>query len=139
MTKLVQLDCTNLSDDEEERYNLVCIPLENIEYISGRPQIKEKKWRLMGVVNLKSGARLLCQESGLRVVSLDFVGGLLSFLGHTFSTIFLGLFGVVPGLRWVAHFLNRAISRVIISVDRKVDRSGLFALNYHVIGEKTDG
>jgi SAM-dependent methyltransferase len=82
------------------------------------------------------GLRLLCEESGFRILSLHPVGSLLSFLGHTFSTIFLSLFGIVPGMRRPAHFVNLAVSRAIVFVDRRLDKSGIFALNYQVVAEK---
>ena len=85
------------------------------------------------------GIQLLCQESGLRILSLNPVGSLFSFLGHTFSTVFLGLFGVVPGVKRLAHLVNLAISYGIIFFDARIDKLGIFALNYHAVVEKPRG
>jgi len=85
------------------------------------------------------GIWLLCEESGFRILSVDSVGGLLSFLGHTFSTLFLGLFGVIPGVRRLAYFVNLAISYGIIFVDTRIDKLGIFAINYHAVLEKPHG
>ncbi|MGH7771558.1 MAG: class I SAM-dependent methyltransferase [Candidatus Binatia bacterium] len=85
------------------------------------------------------GLRLLCEESGFRILSLNPVGSLLSFLGHTFSTVFLSLFGMIPGIRRMVHFLNLVMSRGIVILDRRIDKGGIFALNYQLVAEKPKG
>ncbi len=85
----------------------------------------------------RHGVRRLLEQAGFEIERLEKRGGLFTFLGHQVSTTLLGLVWGVPGVRQVAWWLNRwLVVAVCAGLDRRLDRSGLFALGYSVVARK---
>lgn len=83
------------------------------------------------------GLRALLQRAKLEVVELTPQAGLVSFLAHQASTVFLGLLWGVPGLRHIAYQLNRfLLVYPALWLDRITDRGHLFPLGYAVVARK---
>lgn len=83
------------------------------------------------------GLRYLLEQNGFSVQILERRGGLFSFLGHQISTVVLGLVWRTPILRQMAWFLNSwLIVRGAYTLDRLLDRSGIFALGYTAVARK---
>lgn len=85
------------------------------------------------------GIQWMMEQAGFSILELVSKGGLFSFLGHQFSTIFLALFWKIPILKEIAYQLNAwLISRLCIQVDHLFDRSGTFALGYAFAAVKNE-
>jgi SAM-dependent methyltransferase len=85
----------------------------------------------------RHGLRYLLEQNGFSIQVLEQRGGLFSFLGHQVSTVALGLVWRVPLLQQVAWFLNSwLIVRGADLLDRRLDRSGIFALGYTAVASK---
>lgn len=85
----------------------------------------------------RHGLRRLLEQAGFELLTLEKRGGLFSFLGHQVSTMLLGLTWGVPGLRQAAWWFNRwAVVSLAAALDRRLDRSGLFALGYTAVARR---
>ncbi len=78
----------------------------------------------------KYGFEQLAKEGNLEAIKIIPSGGLLSFLFAPFSIILLVVFSSFPILRDIIFCLNKYLSILIVWLDAKLDRQGLFALNY---------
>lgn len=85
----------------------------------------------------RHGLRRLLEDAGFEVLELVKKGGICSFLGHQFSTLILTACWGVPGLRWLAFFLNRwLVTRFCFALDGWLDRAGLAPLGYVAVAQK---
>lgn len=85
------------------------------------------------------GIAYLVKKAGFSSIEVLTSGGLLSFLGHQWSTIFLGMVWTVPVVRKVAFFLNRWL--VVIPayhLDRFFGTEKLFPLNIICLAKKAN-
>lgn len=85
----------------------------------------------------KYGLETLLTRAGFRVLETRRRGGLLTFLGHQFSSGFVCLFWGVPVLKTIAFFLNKWLCTLPCQfLDRFVLKSEVFAEGYTVVAEK---
>lgn len=82
------------------------------------------------------GLAHLTESAGLSVVSVDAVGGLVSFLGHLCSTVTVGVWGSVPVMGPLALAANRLWSRSMVHLDNIIGMKRLFALDFLLIAKK---
>ena len=83
------------------------------------------------------GVRQLYERAGFGVVEIQRKAGLFSFLGHQVSSVILSAMWPLPGLRWVAWFLNAAfLLYPCYGLDRLLCRSDVLALGYVAVGQK---
>lgn len=81
------------------------------------------------------GVEYMMKRTGLTVETLEQSGGLFTFLGHQFSTVFLGLTWHVPVIKRMAFFLNRwLVVRLSIFLDRFAGSN--FASGYLCVASK---
>jgi SAM-dependent methyltransferase len=86
----------------------------------------------------RHGLDLLFNEAGFQVLEIRQKGGLLSFLGHQASSLLLSASWHVPVVRQVAWFLNKWLITVPCHhLDRALEGSGILALGYIGVGQKT--
>jgi SAM-dependent methyltransferase len=55
------------------------------------------------------GLKYLMEKAGFKIADQYTAGGLLSFLSHTFSIVFVCSFWRIPVLRWVVWWLNKLL------------------------------
>ncbi len=84
------------------------------------------------------GLAQLAEDNGLDVAQTSHSGGLLCLLGHVFSTFWVNLTFGVPVLQEVARVINRLWVRLILWLDKKLERGELFALNYLCLMQKPE-
>ncbi len=85
----------------------------------------------------KYGLRYLFENAGFRVISIEPTGGILCFLGHQFSTLFLVPLWHIPLLKNIAFWINKwLIVKGFYTCDKLFDQSKLFALGYTCVVEK---
>ena len=85
----------------------------------------------------KYGIRHLFEESGLELVDTRTRGGIFSFLGHQFSTIFVCLFWHIPIIKYIIFYINKIFCVLpCILLDKTFDKNKKFALGYISIGKK---
>jgi len=82
------------------------------------------------------GLTHMTESAGLSVVSVDAIGGLVSYLGHLCSTVTVGVWGAVPVLGPFALAANRLWSRSVVRLDALIGMKNLFALDYMLIARK---
>lgn len=82
------------------------------------------------------GLAHVTESTGLTVVSVDAIGGLVSYLGHLCSTVTVGVWGTVPILGPLALAANRLWSRSIVRLDNVIGMKRLFALDFLLIARK---
>lgn len=82
------------------------------------------------------GLRALVEDAGFAVERLVPAGGPLSFLGHNANVFWLALVAPVPILRQLAVAVAALTSPLWAALDRVLDASGLFALNWLLAGRK---
>lgn len=83
------------------------------------------------------GLKALFEAKGLKILEMRESGGLLSFLGHTFSFILLCPFAGVPGLWQLAHGVNYVfLVRILALLDRFLGAPRVFPCNYVFVAEK---
>ncbi len=76
--------------------------------------------------------------SGFQVDSITAAGGLMAFLGHGTSYLFLSPLGAVPLLSWPAWVVNYLLLvRLLEPVDHLFGMRTIYPCNYLVIAEKT--
>lgn len=69
-----------------------------------------------------NGIKFLAEQQGFETVETQSYGGLLTFLHHQFSTIFIGLASVLRPLGLLAIYLNTPLSWCANFMDRLLDR-----------------
>lgn len=85
------------------------------------------------------GLRFLLEREGFQEPRIDAAGGLLAFLAHPVSAVWLGLAAGVPGLRYPAWLLNYLlIVRLLAPIDRWFGLRSLYPCNYVVTARKRD-
>jgi SAM-dependent methyltransferase len=85
----------------------------------------------------KYGIQYLLTKAGFTKIEIIPQGGLFSFLGHQWSTIFVCSFWHIPLLKNVVFFLNQWFCvRPCVFLDRLLDRKKIFAMAYFVIAKK---
>jgi SAM-dependent methyltransferase len=83
------------------------------------------------------GLQALCIQSGLEVAELRPTGGLLLFLGHSASLVFMCTVGAVPGLGWIAWAVNYILFvRLVELADRVCGMPGLYPCDYLLVARK---
>ncbi|HLV68847.1 MAG TPA: methyltransferase domain-containing protein [Polyangiaceae bacterium] len=87
------------------------------------------------------GLASLLERGGFELLSVDEVGGVLSFLGHGLSLVFFTTLGAVPGLRRVAWALNYLVLvRLLGALDVASKLSKKYPCNYVALARrKEDG
>ncbi len=88
-------------------------------------------WRFTG-----HGLRFLIERTGMKVVSIDPVGGLICFLGYAPSTVVLALlWHLRPAFR-LGFLINRAFIRLALFMDRVLGGTSLYPANLVAVAEK---
>jgi len=105
---------------------LVTVP--HFHYIHGEP---EDFFRFTSY-----GIEYLLKEAGFSNISVMPVGGILSFAGTLFSTVFLSTAYYAGPLFALFLFLNRVFAEFICMIDGIFDREKIFALGYIVTATK---
>jgi SAM-dependent methyltransferase len=79
----------------------------------------------------------LLKKAGFTKIEIIPQGGLFSFLGHQWSTIFVCSFWHVPLLKNVVFHLNKWVCvRPCVFLDRILDRKKIFAMAYFAVAKK---
>jgi SAM-dependent methyltransferase len=85
----------------------------------------------------KYGLQALLENAGFHIVEIQPRGGLFSFLGQQFSTMFVCCFWHIPILKHLIFFVNKWLCVLpCYAFDRAVDRHKLFALGYTCVARK---
>lgn len=82
------------------------------------------------------GLEALCRDCGFEVLSLEESGGLLSFLSHAISMVFLCTLGGAPGLRQPAWLANLAFIHLLKPIDRLFGAASIYPCNYVLLARK---
>jgi len=83
------------------------------------------------------GLRHLLSRAGFVVLEIHRRGGLVSFLGHQVSSVFLSAAWSVTALRKPAWFVNKwLVTKSCYWLDRLLDRSDVFALGFVAVAQK---
>jgi SAM-dependent methyltransferase len=86
------------------------------------------------------GVRSLLEANGFRVVQVDDVGGVLSFLGHAASMVFFSTAGAVPWLRRAAWAVNYAVLvKGLGALDAASGLSSVYPCDQVVLAERLPG
>jgi hypothetical protein len=73
----------------------------------------------------------------LEVVDIRARGGLFTFLGHQFSSVFVCLFWSIPVLKHIALLMNKWFCTLpCYFLDKFVVKTGVFAEGYTVVARK---
>ncbi|MDW8292643.1 MAG: class I SAM-dependent methyltransferase [Anaerolineae bacterium] len=83
-----------------------------------------------------NGLNFALEEAGFEVVLVKPRGGILAFLGHQLSVVFLSLLWQVPQFRRMAWLINKLFSKVVYRVDRLVGLRSLFPSGYVCLAKK---
>jgi SAM-dependent methyltransferase len=87
----------------------------------------------------KYGLCSLLENAGFHVLTLESRGGLFSFLGHQFSTVFVCLFWHIPLLGRLTFALNKWLCVLpCYFLDKIFDTHKRFALGYTCVACKSD-
>jgi len=82
------------------------------------------------------GLKTLLDQNGFEVIEIKPRGGILSFLGHQFSNIFLSMFWHIPIIKNIVFFINKwLVVRLSCFLDNYIDKNKLFALGYTVVAK----
>jgi len=82
------------------------------------------------------GLRALAEDAAFAVEKVVPAGGLLSFLGHNVNSIWLALVAPIPLIGRLAVAVAALTSPLWAWLDRVLDRRGVFALNWVLVGRK---
>lgn len=86
----------------------------------------------------RHGLKYILESGGFEILRLDARGGIVSFLGHQFSTIVLGIVWQVPILKNIAWFLNSwLVTRVAYTFDKVFYTRDILPLGYCAVARKT--
>jgi len=86
----------------------------------------------------KYGLRVLLEDAGFEVQSIEANGGFVSFVQHMPATFLVGITFGIPGVQQVSHAFNRVTSHWAIWIDDKVDKKKLFAVHYAAVAKKPE-
>ncbi len=86
-----------------------------------------------------AGLRVLLDEAGFDIIESRTWGGLLTFLHHQFSTVFLGLASRLGPLYYPALALNAPFAVLTAVLDAIVDRGRLLPNGLLVVAKKAAG
>lgn len=85
----------------------------------------------------KYGLRSLLENAGFEVLEITLQGGIFSFLGHQFSTIFVCLFWHIPIIKKIVFFINKWFCvKPCYLLDKVFDKEKIFALGYICVAQK---
>jgi SAM-dependent methyltransferase len=84
-----------------------------------------------------AGLRVLIEDAGLEIVEISPYGGIMSFLHHQFSTLFLGFATVTGPLYPMFVLLNAPLTVLSAALDWLIDRSNLAPNGYVAVARKT--
>ncbi len=85
----------------------------------------------------KYGLTSLLENAGLEVLEITPQGGIFSFLGHQFSTIFVCLFWHIPIIKRIVFFINKWLClKPCCLLDKVFDKEKIFALGYICVAQK---
>lgn len=87
----------------------------------------------------ESGVRVLLEDAGLEIITLQAYGGILTFIHHQVSTLLLGVATLTGPLYPVFVTLNAPFSMLAAGLDRLTDRYGLAPNGYVAIARKPVG
>ena len=82
------------------------------------------------------GLRFLLARAGFQDKYIVPAGGLLSFLGHIPSTVLVTSTFGIPILHRIVLGCNSLWCRLITSLDRRIEKNKIYALNYVCLAEK---
>lgn len=83
------------------------------------------------------GIQYLLEKNGFEIVTISEKGGLLCFLGHQLSTVFVSLLWQFPFFQRAALLINRYLLVMpCYYLDRVLPTTPLFALGYIVVAKK---
>lgn len=83
------------------------------------------------------GMKFLMENAGFKVESIYNTGGLLSFLSHPFSLVFISIFWPIPVVRWIAWWTNKIfIVHPAVFLDKVLRLERRFPANIVIIGKK---
>ncbi len=84
----------------------------------------------------KYGLKFLFENAGFNIIDISPRGGLFSFLGHQFSTVFLCFFWHIPILKNIIFFINKWFCILpCCFLDKYIDKGKKFALGYTVVAQ----
>ena len=85
----------------------------------------------------KYGLQFLLESAGFEVMEITPRAGVVSLIGHQFSTVTLGLSWHIPLINRLVFALNRWLwVRPCLWLDSVLDRNGLLALRYAAVARK---
>jgi len=84
----------------------------------------------------RHGLSYVFNKAGFQQVKVIKVGGLISFLNHLFSLIFIGITYSLPIIKNLALQSNQLIAGLVVRLDELLDKKGVFANGYVVIAKK---
>ncbi|MBI5787289.1 MAG: class I SAM-dependent methyltransferase [Candidatus Schekmanbacteria bacterium] len=84
----------------------------------------------------KHGLRFMLEKSGFKIIILEPAGGIISFLGHLPSTIFVNSLYNIPLLHPLSMMINRLYVKLIAWLDENLEKQKVYALNYVVVAQK---
>ena len=87
----------------------------------------------------KYGIRLLLENAGFKIIEINVRGGIFSFLGHQFSTLFVCLFWHIPVIKHIVFFINKWLCvRFCNFIDKTFDKNHILACGYTCVAQKPD-
>jgi len=84
----------------------------------------------------RHGLTYLLEESGFSILSLDRVGSMFGFAGHQVSTALVGGTWHLPGLRWIAFWLNAILVTLPCRAADSLFGSDRLPLGYVVVARR---
>ncbi len=83
------------------------------------------------------GLRSLCQRAGLAVESVEPTGGLICFLSHNASVVWMSACGSLPGMMWPVWFVNYVLLvRIGSGLDRLLGLPSVYPCDYLLVARK---
>lgn len=82
------------------------------------------------------GLRFLLAQTEFKVESIVAAGGLLSFLGHIPSTVLVSTTFGLPVVHRIVLAFNSIWCRLVTSLDSRLEKNKIYALNYICLAEK---
>jgi SAM-dependent methyltransferase len=84
----------------------------------------------------KYSLKFMGEKAGFEVLKIQESGGLFSFMGYVWSTLFVGFFSGFPVINKIVFYLNIPICYFWIFLDKLTKNSKIMPLNYLVILKK---
>jgi ubiquinone/menaquinone biosynthesis C-methylase UbiE len=84
----------------------------------------------------KHGLRFMLEKTGFKIAFIEPAGGVISFLGHIPSTIFINLLYNIPILHPLSMKINRLYVKLVSWLDEHLEKQKVYALNYVVVAQK---